>query len=111
MRRPSGLRKDSGLIASDSTWSLKARARSGSRISNSCADRCRNDGGEAKAVQLLFPTLFQLMYVAQHAARHADGQHGQVPPGLVPDAARHIDDDPGVQLDFLVIEEHGSLAG
>src|SRR5262249_18282044 len=55
--------------------------------------------------------LLQLVDVAQDATGHANGQDGQVAPGLVLDAAGHVDDDAGVQLDLLVVQEHRPPAG
>src|SRR5579862_7402481 len=54
---------------------------------------------------------FQFMYIAQDAARNAHREHRQISLRLVLDAARHIDDNAGVQLDLLIVENHRPLAG
>src|ERR1700730_2236584 len=54
--------------------------------------------------------LFDFVDIIQNAARHADGENRQVSLRLVLDAARHVDHDSLVQLDFLVVEDHGALA-
>ena len=51
---------------------------------------------------------FPLMHVVQDAARYADGEDRQVAFRPVLDASGDVD-DPLVQLDLLVVEDHGVL--
>src|SRR5439155_15514586 len=55
--------------------------------------------------------LFYLVHIVQHATRHTDRENGQTPLGLVLDAAGHVDDHARMQLNLLIVEYHGSLAG
>src|SRR5438477_6112556 len=80
--------------------------------------QCRTSAGRRKMQSLLGvkpdangrDESFQFMHIAEDAARHAHGEDGEVALRLVLDAARDVDDDAGVHLDFLVVEDHRALA-
>jgi hypothetical protein len=55
-------------------------------------------------------SLLQFVHVLEHAARDANHEHGQVAPGLVLHASRHIHDDVLVEFDFFIVEAHPALA-
>src|SRR4051812_15934449 len=56
------------------------------------------------------PRSFHLVDVPHDAAGDADRQHGQLTDRLVLDAAGHVDHDPLVDLDLLVVEDHRPFA-
>jgi len=50
------------------------------------------------------------MHVVQHAAGYANREYAELADGFVFHAARHVDYDSLVEFDFLIVEEHRSLA-
>ena len=54
--------------------------------------------------------LLQFMHVVEHAARDANDEHGQVAPGFVLHAARHVHDHILVEFDLFIVEAHLTLA-
>src|SRR5262249_57366458 len=58
-----------------------------------------------------FGVRFDSVDVVTHDGGNTDDEHGQVCDRLVPHAERDVDAHARVQLDLLVVEDHGAVTG